>query len=100
MGDWNSDRIEKCLNKITAFVKLENHIIRAHPKNPRKGADEALRFKKEVYPEIMFDVLQSVQAKIMHGDNVDEKTVTLELMARINSELVKFGVAMIPFSDS
>lgn len=100
MVSWDSARIEKCLNKIVAFVKLENHIIRSHPKNPRKGADEALRFKTQVLPEIAVDVFQSVQSKIMHGDTVDEKAVTQELMARINSELVKFGVAMIVFLDS
>lgn len=100
MEPWDAERVEKCLNKFTAFVKLENHIIRAHPKNPRKGSDVASRFKKEILPEIISDVLKSVQSKIMHGDIVNEKTVTLELSTRVNSELVKFGVAMIPFSAS
>lgn len=100
MMSWDQASVEKCFNKITSFVRLDSHIIKAHPKNPRKGADLCLKFKAEVVPEILSDVLKSLQIKIMHGDKVDERVVTRELLERINSELVKFGVAMIAYSDS
>lgn len=98
MLKWDKNEIQKCLGKVTVFIKWENHIIRSHPKNPKKGADLALRFKQTVVPEILNDVAQTVHSKITHGDTVTEDFVKTEIVSRINLELVKIGVAMIPVS--
>jgi hypothetical protein len=100
MTVWDSKRVETNLNKIWANARIENHIIRASPKNPRKGADLALKFKNDILPEILKDVAMSIQNKQLHGDVIDETVVRFELIARINTELVKFGVAMIPISGN
>lgn len=77
---------------------MDNHIIRSH-KNPRRGADLASRFKSGVLPEIAKDVTESIKNKQLHGDDVDESVIKRELVSRINTELVKLGVAMIPTSE-
>lgn len=98
MTAWDLKRVEICLNKIWAYVRVDNHIIRSH-KNPRRGADLAHVFKTEVLPEIAKDVASSIQNKQLYGDEIDESVVKRELVFRINTELVKLGVAMIPTSE-
>lgn len=96
MMAWDLKRVESCLNKLWAYVRGENHIIKAHPKNPRKGADLATHFQTKILPEIAKDVVESLLNKQIHGDAIDEDVVIRELSVRINMEFVKFGVAMIP----
>lgn len=98
MDAWDLKRVEIYLNKIWAYVHVDNHIIRSH-KNPRRGADVATSFKNEVLPEIAKDVASSLQNKQLYGDEIDESVVRRELISRINTELVKLGVAMIPTSE-
>jgi hypothetical protein len=93
---WDEKRVEVCLNKLTVFLKIENHIIKFHPKNPRAGADLAARFKKEILPEIVSDVTAVLSDKQLHGDATSEDVVIRELNARLNTELVRLGVAMTP----
>jgi len=97
MSGWNEKRVETCLLKLSGFLRLENHIIRSYPKNPKKGTDVADRFKKDVFPEIVSDVVDSISAKILCGDAVDENVVIREITHRLNTELVRLGVAMMPY---
>jgi hypothetical protein len=88
--------VQSCLSKLVSLSRIENHIIRSNPKNPRYGVDLAERFKKEVYPLIVTDVVDSLKNKQIYGDVVDEGVLVQELLFRLNIELVRLGIAMMP----